>query len=152
MNVIYSWKFEDKKDRGPSWYIIALSVVIWLAIWWFLTKQYWMSFIVLLVAGVFYYLENNSPDEVEIFLTELWIQIGQSFYDYSKIENYTYIYDWARPLYLRLIINRAGVKNIDLKINEWIVLDLKNILSNYVVENPKGELSFVEKIIEKLKL
>lgn len=152
MNTIYSWKFEDKKNRWASWYTIALSIVVWLAIWGFLTKQYWMSFIVLLVAWVFYFLENNSEDEVSVFLTDLWIQIGQSFYDYSKIENYTYIYDNSTPIYLRLSINRTGIKNIDLKISEKIVLDLKNILPNYIEENPKWELSFVEKMIERLKL
>lgn len=152
MNKIYSWNFEDKKNRWASWYTIALAIVIWLAIWWFLTKQYWMSFIVLLVAWVFYFLENNSEDEVFVALTDLWIQIGQSFYDYSKIENYTYIYDWSNPIYLRLSLNRTGIKNIDLKIDEKIILDLKNILPNYLEENPKWELSFVEKVIERLKL
>lgn len=152
MNIIYSWKFDDKKNRWASWYTIALAIVIWLAIWWFLTKQYGMSFIVLLVAWVFYFLENNSEDQVDVYLTDLWIQIWQSFYDYSKIENFTYIYDWSKPELLRLSINRTGIKNIDLNIDENIVLNLKNILPQYLQENPKWELTFVEKMISKLKL
>lgn len=152
MNIIYSWKFEDNKNRWASWYTIALAIVIWLAIWWFLTKQYGMSFIVLLVAGVFYFLENNSEDQVDVYLTDLGMQIWQSFYDYSKIENFTYIYDWAKPELLRLSINRTWIKNIDLKIDEKIILNLKNILPNYLQENPKWELTFVEKVIWKLKL
>lgn len=152
MNIIYSWKFEDKKNRWASWYTIALAIVIWLAIWWFLTKQYGMSFIVLLVAWVFYFLDNNSEDFLDVNLTDLGIQIWQSFYDYSKVENFTYIYDGAKPELLRLSINRTWIKNIDLKIDEKIIIDLKNILPNYLQENPKWELSFVEKIIWKLKL
>ncbi len=152
MNIIYSWKFEDKKNRWTSWYTIALAVVIWLAIWWFLTKQYGMSFIVLLVAWIFYFLENNSEDKIDVYLTDLWIQIWQSFYDYSKIESYTYIYNWSKPELLRLSINRTWIKNIDLIIDENIVLDLKNVLPQYLQENPKWELTFVEKIIGRLKL
>jgi len=30
---LYTWTFEDIKDRSPLWYIIAFSVVVGLAIW-----------------------------------------------------------------------------------------------------------------------
>jgi len=32
-NTLYTWTFEDKKDRSPVWYIIAFSVVVGLAVW-----------------------------------------------------------------------------------------------------------------------
>lgn len=151
-NILYSWKFDDNKNRGSMWYIIALSVVIWLAIWWFLTKQYWMSIIILLIAWVFYYIENNSDDEINVIINELWIKIWSSFYDFSKIDSYSFIYNWENAVFLRLELNKKWLRVLDLDIDNTIALNLKWILGNYLTENPKGELKFVEKIISLLKL
>ncbi len=151
-NILYSWAFEDKKNRGSLWYIIALSIVIWLTIWWFLTKQYWMSFIILLIAWISYFVENNSEDVINVEINELWIKIWNSFYDYSKISSFYYVYNWDKAIFLRLKINKKWVKIIDLNINNNIVKELKNILPNFIEEDSKWELSFIEKIIKILKL
>lgn len=150
--IIYNWEFEDKKNRWSMWYIIAISVVIWLAIWWFLTKQYWMSFIVLLIAWLSYFMENNSEDEIKVEVTNLGIKIWESFYDYSKIDSFSFIYNWENAIYLRLNLNKKWIKNINLIVNNWITWELKPLLNEYLEENPKWELSLSEKLIFLLKL
>jgi len=152
MNNIYTWEYDDGKDRWPYWYIIALSIIVWIVIWGFITGQYWMSFVVLFISGLFYYIENNSEDIVEIILTDLWFQIWKNFYEYAKIEKYTFIYEGDNPVLLRLVVNKSSLKNIDLKIDKDIFYELKDILPNYIQEDSKWELTFMEKLIHKLKL
>lgn len=152
MNILYSWEFEDKKDRWPYWYIIALSIIIWIAIWGFMTGQYGMSFVVLFISGIFYFIENNSEDIVNVILTDVWVQIWKNFYEYTKIANYSYIYEGDKPILLRLVINKVSLKNMDLNIDNEIIQNLKNILPNYMEEDTKWELSVMEKLIHKLKL
>lgn len=152
MDILYSWEFEDKKDRWPYWYIIALSIIIWIAIWWFMTGQYGMSFVVLFISWIFYFIENNSEDIVKVILTDVWIQIWKKFYEYTKITNYSYIYENDTPIFLRLVINKVSLKNMDLNIDQEIIQNLKNILPNYMEEDTKWELSVMEKLIHKLKL
>jgi signal transduction histidine kinase len=151
-DTIYTWKFEDKKNRWPLWYIIALSIVIWLSIWWFLTKQYWMSFIILLISWLTYFIENNKEDEIEVNINNLWIKISTIFYDYSKIDSYTFIYNNENAVFLRLNLNKKWIRNIDLYVNNEITEELKNILPNFIKEDKKAELSFSEKLISLLKL
>ena len=74
-DTIYTCTFSDKRERGTLWYIIALSIVIGLSIWWFMTKQYWMSFIVLLIAWLVYFIENNSDEEVKVLVTAMGIKV-----------------------------------------------------------------------------
>lgn len=152
METLYSWEFDDNKERWAYWYIIALSIMIGIVIWGFLTKQYWMSFIILLVSGLFYYIENNSDDTIKVILTDVWIQVWLNFYEYQKIEKYTYIFDWDTPFYIRLVINKMPLKSLDLNINKDNYNNLKNILPNYLMEDTKGELSFIDKLIHKMKL
>ncbi len=152
MESLYTWQYEDNKNRGSYWYIIALSILVWVVIWGFITGQYWMSFIVLFISWLFYYIENNSEEVVIVSLSEIGVQIWQNFYEYSKIEKFTYIYDWREPVFLRLVVNKLSLKNIDLNIDISILNDLKNILPNYLTEDQKWELSLLEKFIHKLKL
>lgn len=151
-DILYSWKFESKKERWSLWYVIALSIVIGLVIWGFFTTQYGMSFIVLLVAGVTYFVENNLEDEIEVTLTPLWIKISENFFDYPKIESFSLIYEKENAVLLRLKINKKGIRVFDLEVNNDIALKLKEILPAFVQEDEKGELSFIEKITRLLKL
>ncbi len=151
-NLIYSWNFSDKKDRGKFWYILAISWIIWLTIWWILTWLYGLSFVVILVSWVTFFIENNSPDIIEVALTELWIKIADSFYDFSKIESYNFIYDKEQAVLLKLSIKKSALKTLNLKINNKICLELKEILPNYIKEEENLELSKTEKFINFLKL
>ena len=151
-NTIYNWNFSTEKNRWELWYIIWFSVVVWLVTWGFFSWQYWMSFVILLISWLYFFMENNSEDIVQIAVTELWINIANSFYDFSRINSYTFIYEWPNATLLRLNLENKGIKNIDLKVDNNITADLKNILPNFIEENPKIDMTFSEKLIRMLKL
>lgn len=151
-NLIYEWSFSDNKNRGKFWYIIAISIVLWLAIWWVLTKQYGLTIIVFLISGVVLFIENNSSENIEIKINDLWIKISDNFYDYKKIKNFWFIYNWDDAVILRLNLNSKWISKIDLKINNQICSNLKNILPNFLEEIDNSELTWSEKIINFLKL
>lgn len=151
-NILYSWNFEDKKDRSALWYIIALACVIGLAIWGFLTQQYGMSIVVMLVAGFFYFLENNSEDRVQIAISDLGIFVQNNFYDYAQIGGYNLVYDGNQAIYLRLHMKRRGISFMNLKINTAIASDVRPLLAPYIEENAKQDVTLLEKITHLLKL
>jgi hypothetical protein len=150
--MIYSWEFPDVKERWQLWYIIVLSIIIWLVIWWFITKQYWMSFIILLLSWLVFYIENNSEDEIFVEISDLGVKVWLSFYDYSKIDSYTFIYEWENAILLRLILQKKWIRIIDLKIDNTVALELKEILPEFIKENKKEDFSFSDKMIRILKL
>jgi len=150
--VIYNWKFSNSKDRSSLRYTIALSIIIWLIIWWIFTWQYILSMLVLLISWVSFYLDNNSSDETIINIQHLWINIQNRFYDYSKIESYAFFYNNDEAFVLRLFLKWTKLSFIDLKVDNSIVVDLKNIFPKYLDENQSAEFSFIDKIIKRLKL
>jgi len=87
-----------------------------------------MSFIILLLSGLIFYIENNSEDIINVEINELWIKVSEYFYDYSKIDSYTFIYEWENAVILRLNLQKKWIKIIDLKIDNTVVLELKQIL------------------------
>lgn len=151
-NTIYEWSFSDSKNRWKLWYILAISVILWLTIWWIFTKQYWLSFIVILLAWISLFIENNSSETIEVKINELWIKIWEYFYDFKSIDNYSFIYSGENAIFLRLTLNKKWIKKIDLKIDNYICSKLKNILNQFINEEKWWELTFSEKMINLLKL
>jgi len=150
--MLYSWTFLDNKNRGKLWYTITFSIVVGLVIWGFLTKQYWMSFIVMLLSGLMFYIDNNSKDEMNVEVGELGIKIWDSFYDYSKIKSYTFIYEGEIAVLLRLILSKKWIKILDVNIDNTVAWELKHILPQFIEENEQEDLSFTDKLIRLLKL
>ena len=151
--IIYTWSFSNDKNRWPLWYIIALSIVIWLVVWWFLTKQYVMSFLIILITWVYFFVENNSEEITSIYIQNLWINIWNSFYEYTKFQSFNVIYTWNEARILRLVLkNNVWVKFIDLSIDNNVASILKDILPNFIIEDDKTEISFSDKLIKFLKL
>ena len=151
-NNLYSWNYEDNKNRSPLWYMIALSIAIWLIIWWFFTRQYGMSIVIMMIAGFFFYIENNSEDQVQIHITELGIQVQDMFYDYSQISGYSLIYSSNTALYLRLHLKKRWITSININIDNTIASNIRQILPNYIEEQAEQEVSFIEKMLHLLKL
>ncbi len=150
--IIYNWNFSNDKKRGNMWYVITLSIVIGLVVWWFLTQQYVMSFVIILITWVTFFIENNSEENTNVFITHLWIKINSTFYDFSKINGYTIIYDGENPILLRLLLIKKWIKYLDLEINNDQTFALKEILPNFISEDEKWELDFSDKLIRLLKL
>ncbi len=150
--MLYSWTFLDNKNRGTLWYTITFSIVVGLVIWWFFTKQYWMSFIVMLLSWLMFYIDNNSKDEMNVEVWELGVKIWDSFHDYSKIKSYTFIYEWETAVLLRLILSKKWIKILDVNIDNTVAWELKHILPQFIEENEQEDLSFTDKMIRMLKL
>jgi hypothetical protein len=152
-NLLYSWSFDSKKNRSQIWYALVLSIAIWLIIWWFLSKQYWMSFVIIILIGLIFYVENNSNDIIEVAILDTWIKVDNNFYSFSNTKSYTIIYENHNAVLLRLsILGKVWVRNIDIWIDDNTSLDIKDILNNFLEENSKGQLKFIEKLIRLLKL
>jgi hypothetical protein len=152
-NLLYSWSFNSKKDRGSLWYIIVLSITVGLIIWWFLSKQYWMSFVIIILTWFIFYIENNSNDTININITNTWVKVDSNFYPFSNISSYTIIYEQDNAVLLRISIgSKLWVRNIDINIDNNIAPEVKGVLGNFLEENSREQLSFTEKVIRLLKL
>ncbi len=148
----YFWEFDDTKTRSTLWYIIAFSIVIGLVIWWFFTKQYWMSFIILLIAWLVYFTENNSPDKIWVSIDENWVKIANTNYNFNSISSFQFINKNNEAFLLRFNLNNKWLRYIDVKVSAKVEKDIRPILSNFTEEEDERNLNFSEKFIYLLKL
>jgi len=152
-NILCSWQFDSKKSRWATWYIVVLSIAIWLIIWWFLSKQFWMSFVIIILIWLVFYIENNWEDIVWVNIIQQWIKIWSSFYSFSEIKNYRIIYENENAVLLKLnLLKKVWIVSIDINIDNTIVVDIKNILINFIEEKTDRQLTFIEKMMRILKI
>lgn len=150
--IMYEWQFSDKKHRGSLWYVLAASIALGLIIWGFLTSQYWMSFIILLISGIYFFVENNSSEEIIVEVSDQWIKVENSFYDIWSIDTYCFVFHWESPYYLRLFLNKKWLRQIDIRIDDERFWNLQNILPNILNASESKKLTLSEKLIILLKL
>lgn len=151
-NALYSWTYDDTKNRSPRWYMLALAISIGLIIWGFITGQYGMSILVMLIVGFVYFLENNSEDQVAVQITNLWIAVQDAFYDYPKVQSFSIVYDGPNPIFLRLKLKRRGIPVVNIRLDSSIASDVRPLLVQFLEESDKEEISFIEKITHFLQL
>lgn len=150
--ILYAWQYSDTKVRWKLWYTIAFSIVLWLVIWWLFTKQYWFSFVLILACWIYLFISNNSSEVINVELTENWLQVENSFYDFWRIDSYSIVYDWELAVLLRLKLNKKWSQDLELRVDNDIARILKTVLPNFLAENSDNELSASDKLINFLKL
>lgn len=150
---MFSWQFSTKKEKSSSWYTIALIVSIALIIWWYMTGLYIMSIVIIILVWVYFLVENNSPDELEIEINDNWILVWEIFYDYPKLESFWIIYNKNVPLFLRIRLKTRGFKLLDIPLDANIkISELRAFLLNYIEEDEKSEISSLERLMYYMKL
>jgi hypothetical protein len=151
-NILFEWNYEDNKNRSPAWYIIAFSLALALIIWGFLSRQYGLSIAVMLVSGIFFFLENNQEDTVQVALSDQGVQVQNHFYDYGKIAWFSLVYHGNQAVYLRMSVKKASTPIISIRIDNTIAQNVRGLLAGYIEETEKQEVSLLEKITHFLKL
>jgi hypothetical protein len=111
-----------------------------------------MSFIILLISGIYFFVENNTRDRVDIRIVPEGIFIENSFYDKTSIESGHFVFDGEIPYYLRISLNKKGLRQLDIHINQQNFSDLQEILPTLFPLTESVKLSFSEKMIILLKL
>ncbi|MDD2565342.1 MAG: hypothetical protein PHZ26_00710 [Candidatus Gracilibacteria bacterium] len=118
-----------------------------------MTGLYIMSIVIIILVGVYFLVENNSPDELGIEINDNGILVGEIFYDYPKLESFGIIYNKNIPLFLRIRLKTRGFKLLDIPLDENIkISELRTFLLNYIEEDEKSEISSLERLMYYMKL
>ena len=79
-----TWTFASHKEHSPSWYTVAIIVVLMLVVYGIVEQLYLMSVVSFLFAGVYLLMENNTTPTTEVHILENGIQVGASYYEYIE--------------------------------------------------------------------
>ena len=152
--IVARWSFSDKKDHSTNWYIAAGTILLFFVAWGIFNGLWVMSVALLLFAGVYVLVENNSSDTVEVALSEHGFFIDNDFFDFSQFGSFCIIYYRGVPYSLRLLFKNATIRRLELYgLNSIDVHELRRYLLQVLPEEEQHkELGIDDKIINQLKL
>ena len=125
---MFNWQVPGRKNHSPRWYIMAGIFALSLAIWGIFTQIYALSVVVVILCGVYIMLENNAPDVVEAIVNENGIGIGEVFYDYGQIEDFTLVFNGQEAESIRLKLKKSNLRTMDIPLMDIPVADIRAFL------------------------
>lgn len=150
---MFSWSFASRKDHSPSWYLIAIVVVLMLVIYGIVEWLYLMSIVVFLFSGVYLLMENNSTPITQVDITDRGIQVGGSFYQYSQFSKFAMISIADAPSFIRFYPIRTLSPVIDIPLSPEVdSTELRGYLSGIMQEEKNNTLSNADALIHAMKL
>lgn len=149
----FSWAFENRLERGKSWYAVAATLVITIIIVSFLLSAYLLGIVFILFSGVYLLYEVNSHPLTHISITTEGIRLEGDMFPYSQIGSFAIIRVNNEPLLLRVNTLRRAIGTIDIFLDPSInIEDLRNFLNTKSTEDANASLSAIDHLLLGLRL
>ncbi|MFP4514391.1 MAG: hypothetical protein ACLFNO_00050 [Parcubacteria group bacterium] len=91
---IINWKIPeyDRPKRNKLWYIIAIAVILAILAYSIITANYLFTIIMIMGSIMLFYYDRQEAPMIDFVLEEEGIMIGNRFYDYDEIKNFSIVY------------------------------------------------------------
>ncbi len=99
---IVSWEAWDQPphERTRNWYIVAGVIGVLLLIYAISSANFLFAIIVLMMGVILFVNNLKHPEEVQVYITELGILVGDEFYPFKEIKDFSVVYD---PPHIKLL-------------------------------------------------
>lgn len=116
-------------------------------------KLYLMSIVSFLFAGVYLLIENNAAPVSHVEVTERWIWVEWSFYNYADFEKFGIISIGQDPAFIRLYPSKRFAQMIDIPVTPEVdTVELRQFLITMLEEDKNTAISNADAIIHAMRL
>lgn len=136
---MFEWTVPGKKNHSASWYTIAGILTLSLAIWGIISGIYALTFVVVIMAGVYILLENNAPETARAIVNQNGVGVGEVFYDFGQVAGFSIVFDHEVPRYVRVSLKKNNLRTIDIPVSGlsdagYEIGELRTFLPQYLAE------------------
>ncbi len=94
-DILVNWEVDEyaQHERSRLWYILAGLVGIGLIIYAVITSNFLFAIIVLMTAVIMLISMFMKPEKIPVIVTTTGIIVGDTYYDYQSIRDFSIVYD-----------------------------------------------------------
>lgn len=94
-DILVNWEVDEyaQHERSRMWYILAGLIGIGLIIYAVLTSNFLFAIIVLMTAVIMLISMFMKPEKIPVIVTTTGIIVGDTYYDYQSIRDFSIVYD-----------------------------------------------------------
>ena len=92
---LISWHVDEyrRQERSRLWYIVAAILGFVLIIYAIATSNFLFAVIILMIGIITLISSFKEPDAIEVIITTTGIVIGNDYYEYKKIKDFSIVYE-----------------------------------------------------------
>ena len=133
-----TWEYPPH-ERSRAWFVLAAiagAILLVIAI----TSVNYLFAIIILLMGVILLINGlRHPDRVEVHVTDQGVVVGDHYYDYKDIKDFSIIYEPPEIKLLYIDFNRLLDPMVVIPLEDVDPNDVRDSLLPYVFENLKRE-------------
>lgn len=149
---IISWVATEYEHREHSadWYWAIGIITVCLAIAFIIVGNMLLAIIILLGVGTLFFYSKHPPEVLEYKISRKGVRAGKVLYPWETLHSFWILEkdesakDYHQPKLL-LISKKTFMPHIIIPLNEFILDDVRHIVSHLLIEEPR-----VEPIIERI--
>lgn len=94
-DVLVGWEIDEyaAHERSRMWYILASVIGVGLIIYAVLTSNFLFAVIILMIAVIMMLSIFTKPEKIPVMITTTGIVVGDMYYDYQSIRDFSIVYD-----------------------------------------------------------
>jgi hypothetical protein len=154
LEPLLSWKspLYPTTQKTKGWYIGLFTVTGLLALYAIVTNAWSFAVVIVVAAGVYYYLNEQEVPIVDVAISDIGFLIGTRVFNFGDVK--TFWLDYRPPFHkeLHLILKNEYRQDIIISIHGMNPSELRRILTRYLPEWEEREKTFTENITHFLGL
>jgi hypothetical protein len=156
-----SWRIPEYEQhkRGVRWYLISGIVVLILAALSVFTPNFlfdspnFLFLIIIVLSSIILVIINAMPDEVDVVITSEGILIGERFYDYDELANFSVLFKPRENLKVLYLEFKAPLKpRLQIPLGDHNPIEVREILSSFLNEDlertDESNVDFLSKLLK----
>ena len=121
--------------RSRRWYIVASAVAVALIVYAVVTANFLFAVIILMASIITLVTSFSEPRRVEVILTTLGLVIGDRFYEYKTVRDFSIVYEPPSVKILYLDFSSPLIPLLSIPLEDMDPNDVRDRLGIYCAEN-----------------
>ena len=114
------------------------------------TANFLFAVIILMAGLITLFSTFQSPDRIEVILTTTGVVVGDAFYEFKSMKNFSIIYEPPHSKYLFLDFQSAVKGSLSVPIENANPLQIREVLLQYVAEDLERDGEAFHNTLEKM--
>ncbi len=134
---LLQWEIDEfpRVQRSRLWYVIASAVAVALIIYAVATADFLFAIIILMAGIIMLVSSFSKPNRIEIFVTTLGLAVGDRFYEFKNIRDFSIVYDPPHVKLLYVSFHSPLEPLLSIPLEETDPNDVRDFLGAFCAEN-----------------
>ncbi|HBP00200.1 MAG: hypothetical protein UU48_C0001G0059 [Candidatus Uhrbacteria bacterium GW2011_GWF2_41_16] len=150
--ALLTWQVDEylNHERPRSWYVIGAILSVALIIYAIATANFLFAVIILMAGLITLFSTFQSPDRIEVILTTTGVVVGDAFYEFKSMKNFSIIYEPPEIKVLYLDFLKPWMPLLSVPLEEMDPNRVREILLSFCEENITRQEESLTDLVRRL--